>query len=459
MIKDFLKKPESFFLFTALILGLLYIALTAPLQVPDEVNHFYRAYQISEGHFTATRTSNKLGGNLPEGLAEFSANWERLIGKADVQTSYDEIAESARIQIGNRRQWYDFPNTAIYSMVNYLPQSIGISISRLFTSSVLSIYYGSRITSLFLWILIVFVSIKLMPGKQWLMAAVALLPMSLYVNSSLSADLMVNGLSFLFISLIFRFRSQTKRLSPLQLLILGAFALSLPLLKLVYLPLLLLVVLIPKRNLGSTGGQYLFYAIMFIVAVLSTLWTNHSVNELYIPYAEYAKDAGWVHLAEGSNKAEQLQYVLDHPFDFITVVLRSMTNGYDMYLRGYIGTFGWLEFGLPTLVVFITYVLLMLSSSSDNFLKISGLHRSWIALVALLMVIMIILSQYVIWGVVGSDLVTNLQGRYFIPVFILLFLIIPSKPKPKIASIISVGLILLINSISLFLIFQRFFLQ
>jgi hypothetical protein len=37
------------YLLTAGAMGLLYAVVTPPFQVPDEPNHFYRAYQVSSG--------------------------------------------------------------------------------------------------------------------------------------------------------------------------------------------------------------------------------------------------------------------------------------------------------------------------------------------------------------------------------------------------------------------------
>lgn len=450
-------RPERFFIVTALLFGSLYILLTPPLQVPDEINHFYRAYQVSLGNFTATRTSNRLGGELPVALGDFTKVWERIIGDIGQHSSLREIRNSAAIVLKEDRAWYDFPNTAIYHGVNYLPQALGILICRLFTSSVLYIYYGTRFFTFIFWLLLAYKAIKLIPGKQWLMTAIVLLPMSLYINSSLSADIMINSLSLLFTGLIFHIRAGTIKLNALHWFGFMAWAVLIAQLKLVYLPLLLLVFLIPPRRFSNKGGYRLYIGVVLLLAFLSAWWSTVSVDRLYIPYAEYAEEAGWVHLAEGANKDQQLKYVLQHLLGFGKTVVRSMVEGLSMYSQGYIGRFGWLEFGLPGWLIGLSYSWIIVLSVVDKGLHLSAVDRIWLVLAFLGMIIILVLSQYVIWTGVGSDLIINLQGRYFIPVFVLLWLLIPSSLRFKAVPILAGSLIIFINSWSLILVYQRFF--
>ncbi len=42
-------KSEHVFLILGLLFGLAFVFVTPPFQVPDEYNHFFRAYEISQG--------------------------------------------------------------------------------------------------------------------------------------------------------------------------------------------------------------------------------------------------------------------------------------------------------------------------------------------------------------------------------------------------------------------------
>ena len=60
--------PQRFFLLTALTFGLLVIFITPPFQVPDEINHFYRAWQLSEGQFLPVKNDARVGGFIPKSV-------------------------------------------------------------------------------------------------------------------------------------------------------------------------------------------------------------------------------------------------------------------------------------------------------------------------------------------------------------------------------------------------------
>ena len=53
------------FLPLAWIFGTLFALITPPFQVPDEFQHFYRAYQVSEGRLTAYRQAARSAANFP----------------------------------------------------------------------------------------------------------------------------------------------------------------------------------------------------------------------------------------------------------------------------------------------------------------------------------------------------------------------------------------------------------
>ena len=57
--------PIRFYLLIGPLFGMLFILLTPPFQVPDEINHFYRAFHIAEGHVRVIKTDNRLGGLIP----------------------------------------------------------------------------------------------------------------------------------------------------------------------------------------------------------------------------------------------------------------------------------------------------------------------------------------------------------------------------------------------------------
>jgi hypothetical protein len=49
---------RSNFLLLGAFFGILFLLVTPPLQSPDEQEHFFRSYQVSEGQWTAQRRTS-----------------------------------------------------------------------------------------------------------------------------------------------------------------------------------------------------------------------------------------------------------------------------------------------------------------------------------------------------------------------------------------------------------------
>jgi len=109
-------KPEIFFVIFAFFFGLLIVLITPPFQIPDEINHFYRAYQISEGQLIAVKHDNRIGGYMPKSLIESTEPFRGLCWNMQAKTSYKAITKQFKIPLEpDRKIFVDFPNTGFCS--------------------------------------------------------------------------------------------------------------------------------------------------------------------------------------------------------------------------------------------------------------------------------------------------------------------------------------------------------
>ncbi len=126
-------KPDRFFLFCGLLFGLIFLIITPPFQTPDELSHFYRAYQISEGDFIGINKDHRVGGYLPVSLADSYLPFRYIRRHEHVKTSWSIIRKQFENKLNEEnRKFVDFPNTGMYSFVSYIPQASGIFIVRSF---------------------------------------------------------------------------------------------------------------------------------------------------------------------------------------------------------------------------------------------------------------------------------------------------------------------------------------
>ena len=458
--------PHHFFAFTSLLFGLILIFLTPPFQVPDEVNHFYRAYQIADGYPIGQNHENRLGGFVPASLVEVAEPFLHLRWQMNRKTSAAVIKGKLRTELNpGEKVFVDFPNTGLYNPVSYVPQSLAIFFLKAFNLPPLIILYGARIFTLFFWISSIAICIKFIPAYKWLFTFLALLPMSLYVNMSLSADVMSNILAFMFISFTL-YSTQSKDLfGRKELLMFSAVTVLLVSAKIVYAPLVLLFLLIPKERFINTRHFFTYFFILGLAGLLTAFFWSSIIDSIYIPYAEYNPDhRDWIDLMRCANMDDQMNLIYKNFMYPVKVFGNSMVQTFDMYFYGYIGTFGWLDAKMPRWLVHLSYIVLIFVALFDVSARgILGFKHNAILLIALVIsTFLLLLSQLLTWECVGSDVIKTIQGRYFIPIFPLLFLIINGifrspEPLQKMVKYVAVIFSTALLFLSCIVIYKRYY--
>ncbi|MDB5257972.1 MAG: Protein of unknown function rane, partial [Chitinophagaceae bacterium] len=366
--------PDRFFMVCALLFGLIFIVITPPFQTPDEINHFYRAYQISEGTFIAVNKEYRVGGELPASLVSCSKPFRYLRRKEYTTTSWSAIRRQTNINLNKEETIFiDFPNTGMYSFVSYVPQAIGIFIFRSFNLPPIYIFYGGRLTALLFWIFSIVWAIRLLPFYKWLFTLLALLPMSVATNMSLSADVMTNVLAFLVIAYSLHLAYRSPLVSRKQIALFVVLGILLALAKVVYLPLILLILLVPQNKFGSRRLYYGQLLTVFVISGVTALCWSAIMKSLYVPGKLYNPIAMedpmllWTSIVPCANMTDQMQYILSQDWWYVPYVfVHSMNVAFEMYSQSYIGTFGWLDTYLPLWFIYVGYLVIFLVAFWDG---------------------------------------------------------------------------------------------
>jgi len=419
-------KPHLFFLFISLFSGIAFLIITPPFQVADEINHFYKAYQISNGILFSETKDNRLGGYVPKSFIEITKPFLGLRWDRNVKTNLKTIQEQLSVPLDeDEKTFVDFPNTALYSPISYIPQSVSIFILKNLNLPALIIFYGARLFTLLTWILCIWLAIRITPIFKWLFTLLALLPMSIFTNMSLSADVVTNIFAFLFIAYLLKVVFQEKdfdlknywQIIFLTILIASA--------KIVYTPLILLFALIPLKKFKSIKNFSIQYVVLLILGFGTALLWSISINSLYIPYDEYnSVYRNGIDLVRCGSIHGQTDYILTHDFYIIKVFVNSMYYAFDMYYQGYIGTFGWLDTKLPIWIIHTSYIAILFTAIFENNKKPSFNNFQRIVILSSLVaaIALLLLSIHLTWDCIGADRI-SVQGRYFIPIFPLLFIL------------------------------------
>jgi uncharacterized membrane protein len=94
-----------------------------------------------------------------------------------------------------------------------------------------------------------------------------------------------------------------------------------------------------------------------------------------------------------------------------------------------VGRFGWNRLKLPRVVI-VLELLLLLTVALTSPLQLPGRARALAVGVVAASIVAIVIGQYVIWTIVCAEVIEGVQGRYFLPLAVLLLSALSLRPKP-----------------------------
>ncbi len=384
--------------FSAMVLGVLYLAVMPGLSAPDELSHYSTAYRISStmlfedplirpAGLTAVRASDypledMNGVKTPE-IPEDTEELPEVLGNPVKQTTYRAVKDwEKRYAFSTKPVASPIPDVKT-TPVFYLPQAIGFSIARVLGLGAMGLLFLGKFLNLCCYVALTALAVRTAPiGKSWF-AAAGLLPMSLHLAASLSYDAGLIGCVFLFTALVFKLTYGAEEIRARELIALCALAVLFGPCKLVYAPLILLALLIPARVFGGFGKKLLCILILLLSLVAAVLAVNADVLEAYF-FPAAAEQAGNVS-ADMSHAGFTAAELFSHPF----FTLRMLVNSFSARLLNWgaemIGMkLGNLDpllgaSGLQTLLFALGLVALTLADSSGekNYVLVPGSKAAW----------------------------------------------------------------------------------
>ena len=384
--------------FSAMVLGVLYLAVMPGLSAPDELSHYSTAYRISStmlfedplirpAGLTAVRASDypleDMNGVKTPDIPEDTEELPEVLGNPVKQTTYRAVKDwEKRYAFSTKPVASPIPDVKT-TPVFYLPQAIGFSIARVLGLGAMGLLFLGKFLNLCCYVALTALAVRTAPiGKSWF-AAAGLLPMSLHLAASLSYDAGLIGCVFLFTALVFKLAYGTEEIRARELIALCALAALFGPCKLVYAPLILLLWLVPARVFGGGGKKLLCFLILLLSLNAAVLAVNADVLEAYF-FPAAAEQAGNVS-ADMSHAGFTAAELFSHPF----FTLRMLVNSFSARLLNWgaemIGMkLGNLDpllgaSGLQTLLFALGLVALTLADSSGekNYVLVPGSKAAW----------------------------------------------------------------------------------
>lgn len=391
--------------FASALLASVWPPLT--IKFGDEKEHFGRAFEISQGHMVSEYNAelDTWGRTLP-----FSKDLIAIVGKGGSEP-----------RLGDEAAFVPFREKAVYAPVSYWPQALGIFIARLFTDSISSIANAGRFANWLCVTCLLLFAVKLLPRGKEFLALALLLPQNVYESVLLSPDGQVVALSALMIAMTLHLRHVQKTpLSKGQLAVLYALAVWLSLCKLVYLPLCLVYLLIPRERFKTGNGKLLHALVMAaVVLALNLGWLGASAMNVKRP---------------GSDSGLQLAFVLGHPLNYLAVLAGTLADRWLFLLKGLLGSrFG--DYNLPPEDL-TTKLVVWLGGLALACLLVKGCLKHWEArwrerlcfgAMVFITAMLIALAEYLYWTALYAERIDGMYGRYFLYALLPLYFVVVGK--------------------------------
>ncbi len=400
---SFCKSFRSRFLSILTVTSVAFLIVIPYSQVSDDIYHFAREYEISEGYLISPMTWQEEGklspGNLNAGL-HYGDPYSVILRKGC----------NVRLDQENPVQ-YGYNNTALYSPVPYIPQLIGIFLGRLLTDRVMIIVMLSRIFAMVCGIAMLWAAVRITPVNAQIICAISFIPIFVNEMVSTSADSFVNSFLILYFSWICaRIVRDGKPMGVWEKVFAFLCPTLLALCKVVYFPFAFLLLLVPAERFGSRRRKGMILAPSFLIAgVLYAIWSKCTG-----PFIDQFNNT--------VDHSAQIHYALTHPVAYVGILLRSLsTFGVD-YFWGMLGdSLGWVQnlhingmFLTGYLIILVLLVTMQREHAVFRDTRFLVLNIGIIVLVSVLT----LSALYAHDTEVAAPLVNGMQGRYFLPVLL-----------------------------------------
>ena len=394
----------------ALLFGTAYALITPPFEVPDEVGHYWRASSIAYGYVGRGQPV------MPRGFKIIV--WALWTPERGLHLTAEKMRLARGVQLETQVR-VPFRTPVYYSPAAYLPQIGAALVTRIAAVRPFFGFYAGRLATVLASIALLLLATWIAPQFRDHFHAVALLPMSLFLFASWSADAMTIVSAFLVTALLLRAILRGAPMSRLEMVSLICAAAWLSLCKPSYILIAILALTIPRSRFASAGRRYLFVGTLLLVVIAAgalSVWLAMSTAVAF-PRSDIPVDA-----------RAQLQFIVDDPMRFAGVLAHDLRVNGVHYIKAMTGRFGLYEVSVPAGVTLVLLAMLA-AVGVMNGPSLRGSLRIVMLFVAAAIFIGILTYLYVTSSIAGGTMIEGTQGRYILPI---LPLILALMPVPRI---------------------------
>jgi hypothetical protein len=409
--------PARAFLVLAGGFGLFFALATPSHDPPDESRHHARAWLISGGWLRVVGEAPGHEATVPWDIAHLHPRghhytddeyrWKRVFGVG--RRAPPHAPSEAWTRLAGRLDPSRVQPVRIltnYPPHLYAPYLPGLGLARALGLSAGAGLVLARLGGLAFWLAGIWLCLRIAPSQRWLLAAVALLPMSVFQAASVSCDPPTQVAAFWFLAEWLRSAAHGGRARLL------AAALAVGLAKPGYAPIASACLLLPGRwpsRLGTTA------AALALAAAPGLAWA---------PILLAAREPATV---EGADPLAQLGFLLGNPLAFAAAAADTARFHARIWAEGLVGALGHFDVSIPPAATALGLAAVVASAALDRG-RLDGPVRAGLFGVFAVTALALLVMAYLGWSPVGADKILGFQSRYVVPILPLALVVVPRVP-------------------------------
>lgn len=467
-IKDILFSKKGYsnvvlilVLMITLFTGLITISLRSPMVGLDEMGHYARSIELSNGDLLSLQDGNPAlaGGNISSTQYEFIEEAKQVQSGNSTKykaTDKDWYHKFSSLPYTNQKRFYVNTNTVPYTPFSYLPYIFTAYLSKIIGIKPVTEYLLMRLVGFLTYFLLFILAIKITPVGKFTLAFISTIPTVIVSWTNISADGYMIAISALFFAVILRVvysLRQGKSITLNDIIGVSIVTILLSMGKIpifLYLFLLLPLALLLRKKSKFEHKAYYYLLFIFAFSFLVTVWWVLIVKNI---------NTG-AYFGRNVDTFKQLSFILSDIPSFLVLLARTLF-GYNffVYTIGYTNDLA--VYAIPKLFTYLNATALLLSifttynsqdylrASSNIYFKLFNITKYLISVVFIISVFIILYLQF---SEIGSHTIDGVQERYFIPIYFILLSIIPKRKTSSKLYLSIISLLAILPAISYWLI-------
>lgn len=436
------KSMSMTFFIVSFSFGIILSLLLPPYTIPDEKAHFCTAYEVSNRMLGIDIEKNGLWMREDDSLYEIkpygnkAQDYELIYAKLNAKIQKEDLVFTTNQTVNTQHYQY------------YVP-ALGITIARILKMGTISMLYLGRIFNLLLYSVFFSLAIKICPVGKEIFFAVGLFPMALQQAASFSYDAFIMALATMIVALVLFLLDQPygKKYNMTFGVLIFLCILFVPVKQYAYCFLSFFPILLIMREESNKKIKWIILVLfgVFLLMlcgdkVMAFLSSTHGSTSNVLEYC--------------GEEAYTVSYLINNPGKLLSLIF----NTAHVYGAWYLDTaivdyLGWLEYPAQRATIYMTFLALMIATiQSDDEKKIfSRKQKICVGIIIIFSMCFIFAGMLLGWTPVSSNCVQGVQGRYFIPLFIPLLLMMKGNFifKKSRLSTVPVWLMIIVDYISI----------